>query len=57
MQRRLKGVITRSELNKPAVALTNKNARIVWLRVNQQSSYEARWITLYVAKVKAHNLM
>ncbi|WP_408646948.1 transposase [Xenorhabdus lircayensis] len=42
LQRWLKGVITRSGLNKAAVALANKNARIAWVLVNQQSSYEAR---------------
>ncbi|WP_445082118.1 hypothetical protein [Xenorhabdus taiwanensis] len=36
LQRWLKGVITRSGLNKAAVALANKNARIEWARVNQQ---------------------
>ncbi|WP_081989189.1 MULTISPECIES: hypothetical protein [Xenorhabdus] len=42
LQRWLKGVITRSGLNKAVVALANKNARIAWALVNQQSSYEAR---------------
>ncbi|WP_230333187.1 hypothetical protein [Xenorhabdus nematophila] len=42
LQRWLKGVIARSGLNKAAVALANKNARIAWALVNQQSNYEAR---------------
>ncbi|WP_408672955.1 hypothetical protein [Xenorhabdus koppenhoeferi] len=43
LQRWLKGEIARSSgLNKAAVALANKNARIAWALVNQQSSYEAR---------------
>ncbi|WP_230333106.1 hypothetical protein [Xenorhabdus nematophila] len=42
LQRWLKGVIARSGSNKAAVALANKNARIAWALVNQQSVYEAR---------------
>uniref|UniRef100_UPI0035DF1E64 transposase n=1 Tax=Photorhabdus aballayi TaxID=2991723 RepID=UPI0035DF1E64 len=48
LQRWLKGVIARSGINKAAVALANKtsnpnkNARIAWALVNQQSVYEAR---------------
>ncbi len=42
LQRWLKGVIARSGLNKAAVALANKNARIAWALVSQQSSYEPR---------------
>ncbi|PQQ41457.1 IS110 family transposase [Photorhabdus luminescens] len=42
LQRWLKGVIARSGPNKAAVALANKNARIAWTLVSQQSSYEPR---------------
>ncbi len=42
LQRGLKGVIARSGSNKAAVALANKNARIAWALVSQQSSYEPR---------------
>ncbi len=42
LQRWLKGVIARSGLNRAAVALANKNARIAWALVSQQSSYEPR---------------
>ncbi|MEQ1962887.1 transposase [Xenorhabdus khoisanae] len=42
LQRWLKGVIARSGLNKVAVALANKSARIAWALVNKQSNYVAR---------------
>ncbi|WP_275384161.1 IS110 family transposase [Xenorhabdus bovienii] len=38
----LKGVIARSGINKAAVALANKNARIAWALVSKQLSYEPR---------------
>ncbi|OTA15894.1 transposase [Xenorhabdus beddingii] len=39
LQRWLKGLIERSGVNKAVVALANKNARIAWALVNQQSVY------------------
>ncbi|REF28589.1 hypothetical protein BDD26_3525 [Xenorhabdus cabanillasii] len=42
LQHWLKGVIARSGLNKAAVALANKNARIAWALINQQSEYIPR---------------
>ncbi|OTA14782.1 transposase [Xenorhabdus vietnamensis] len=39
LQRWLKGLIERSGINKAVVALANKNARIAWALVNQQSVY------------------
>ncbi|MCB4425674.1 IS110 family transposase, partial [Xenorhabdus nematophila] len=42
LQRWLKGVIARSGITKAAVALANKNARIAWALVNQQSVDETR---------------
>ncbi|CAM4064463.1 IS110 family transposase [Xenorhabdus thuongxuanensis] len=42
LQRWLKGLIERSGINKAVVALANKNARIAWALVNQQSVYISR---------------
>ncbi|OKO98583.1 IS110 family transposase [Xenorhabdus eapokensis] len=42
LQRWLKGLIERSGINKAVVALLNKNARIAWALVNQQSVYISR---------------
>ena len=42
LQRWLKALIARSGVNKAVVALANKNARMAWALVNQQSVYVAR---------------
>ncbi len=42
LQRWLKSLIERSGINKAAVALANKNARIAWALVNKQSVYIPR---------------
>ncbi|MEX0446206.1 transposase [Xenorhabdus sp. SGI246] len=42
LQRWIKGLIERSGVNKAVVALANKNARIAWALVNQQSVYTPR---------------
>ncbi|HFJ0099573.1 TPA: transposase [Yersinia enterocolitica] len=39
LQRWLKGIIARSDVNKAVVALANKNARIAWALVNQKTEY------------------
>ncbi|MEY8712033.1 IS110 family transposase [Mangrovibacter phragmitis] len=39
LQRWLKGLITRSGVNKAVVALANKNARVAWALVNQKTEY------------------
>ncbi|WP_242456660.1 IS110 family transposase [Pantoea agglomerans] len=39
LQRWLKGIITRSGVNKAVVALANKNARMAWTLVNQKTVY------------------
>jgi transposase len=42
LQRWLKGIISRSGVNKAVVALANKNARVAWALVNQKTEYTAR---------------
>lgn len=42
LQRWLKGIITRSGVNKAVVDLANKNARIAWALVNQKTMYIAK---------------
>ncbi|WP_261644509.1 IS110 family transposase [Erwinia mallotivora] len=39
LQHWLKGIITRSGVNKAVVALANKNARVAWALVNQKTLY------------------
>lgn len=41
LQRWLKGIITRSGVNKAVVALANKNARVAWALVNHKTEYKA----------------